>query len=156
MAGTTRLELATSAVTARIVGWIVGWKIRSGLCSNEAANSPLSLILLVADRFQPIPDTSVLLFLNGDVRHGRAWRSTMPVLLAGRYPDHVSRLNFFNGAAPSLHAAHTRGHNQRLAQGMRVPVRPRPRLKSHAAARDTRRFGRLKQRINADRAGEPL
>src|SRR6516225_9287198 len=123
MAGTTRLELATSAVTARIVGWIVGWKIRSGLCSNEAANSPLSLILLVADRFQPVPDTSVLLFLDGDVGHGRAWCRAVPVLLAGRYPDHVSRTDFLDRPAPALHAADARRHDQRLAQGMRVPVR---------------------------------
>ncbi len=45
------------------------------------------------------------------------------MLLVGRYPDRVSRTYVFNWAAPSLHAAYTHRHDQRLAQRMGVPIR---------------------------------
>ena len=104
-----------------IVGWVVGWKIDARSPTLKRQRRCLRLLLLVANRFQPVPNTSVLPFLNGDVRHGRAWRRTVPMLLAGRYPDHVSRTYVFDCAAPSLHAAYTRRHDQRVAQGMGVP-----------------------------------
>ncbi len=41
------------------------------------------LVLLVTDVLHPIDHLAVFLFLDGDVRHGRGWRSPVPVLLAG-------------------------------------------------------------------------
>jgi len=41
------------------------------------------LILVVADFFHPVDDVAVELFLNGDMRHARGRRGSMPVLLAG-------------------------------------------------------------------------
>jgi hypothetical protein len=35
-------------------------------------------VLFVADSFHPIDHFAVERFLNGDVRHGRRWRSAVP------------------------------------------------------------------------------
>jgi hypothetical protein len=51
--------------------------------------------LFVADLFHPVNRFAVELFLNGDVRHGRGWRGAVPMLLARREPDYVSRSDFF-------------------------------------------------------------
>ena len=40
-------------------------------------------IVLIADLLHPVDGLSVELFLNRDVRHGRCWRSAMPMLLTG-------------------------------------------------------------------------
>ena len=81
-------------------------------------------------------------------------RLSWHMLLVGRYPDHVSRTYVFNWAAPSLHAAYTRRHDQRLAQRMGVPIRRGSRLKRHAATCDTSWLGSLKWRIDPHRATE--
>ena len=60
-------------------------------------------VLVVADLFHPIDRLAVELFLNGNVRHGRGWRGAMPMLLARREPDHVTRPDFLDRAAPALH-----------------------------------------------------
>ena len=86
------------------------------------------------------------------MRHGRAWRRTVPMLLAGRYPDHVSRTYVFDWAVPSLPAAYTHRHDQRLG----VPIRRGPRLKRHAANCNTCWLGSLKHRIDPHRASELL
>ena len=108
------------------------------------------MLLLVVNRLQPVPNTSVLPFLNGDVRHGRAWRPIVAMLLAGRYPDDVSRTYVFDWAAPSLHAAYSRRHDQRLG----VPIRRGSRLKLYATSCNTCWLGSLKQRVNPYRASE--
>ena len=69
------------------------------------------LVLLVADLFHPVDNLAVEFFLNGDVGHGRGGRGPMPVLLAGREPDHVTRTDFLNRAAPSLRPAAARCHD---------------------------------------------
>ena len=74
------------------------------------------LILLVADLFHPIGGLAVELFLDGDVRHGRGWRSAVPMFLTRREPDHVTRADFFDRATPALHAAAAGRHDQGLAQ----------------------------------------
>jgi hypothetical protein len=76
------------------------------------------------------------------------------MLLAGRYPDDVSRTYVFDWAAPSLHAAYTRRHDQRLAQGIGVPIRRGSRLKRHAATCDTCWLESLKQLIDPHRDSE--
>src|SRR2546421_6160185 len=78
----------------------------------------------------------------------------MPMLQARRKPDHITGANFLDRSAFALNPAEARGDNQCLAEGMRVPGGTGARLERHAAAADTRRIGRLEQRVDADRAGE--
>ena len=47
-------------------------------------------VLLVADLLHPVDGLAVERFLDGDVRHRRGRRRAVPVLLAGREPDHVA------------------------------------------------------------------
>src|ERR1039457_2379919 len=89
--------------------------------SQVKSCSRSSLVLFIADLFHPVNRFAVELFLNGDVRHGRGWRSAVPMLLARREPDHVTRTNFFDRAAPALHASAASRHDQRLTQRMGVP-----------------------------------
>ena len=48
------------------------------------------------------------------------------------------------------------GDDQRLPERVRVPRRARARLERDARARHARRVWRLEQRVDADRAGEPV
>src|SRR5579864_3353924 len=104
-----------------------------------------TLILFVANVLHPVDNFSIELFLNGDVCHGRSWRGSMPVLLAGRKPDHITRADFFHRSAPALRAAAARRDDERLTERMRMPCGPRPWLKGHACALNKRRVGCLKQ-----------
>jgi len=62
----------------------------------------LVLILFVADLFHPVDNLAVGLFLNSDVRHGRSWCGTVPVFLAGREPDHITRPDLLDWSAFAL------------------------------------------------------
>src|SRR4029077_17158209 len=85
-------------------------------------------------------------------RRGRA----MPMLLTGRKPDHIARPNFLDRTALTLRPAEAGRDHQRLTEGMRMPGRARTRLERDACATNTRWFGWLEQRINANCAGEPI
>jgi len=61
------------------------------------------------------------MFDNGNVRHGRGGPGTVPVLFIGRASDRVSWPNFLDRAAPALHQAAARCHDQRLAERLDVP-----------------------------------
>src|SRR5438876_10468961 len=74
------------------------------------------LILFVADLFHPVGGLAVELFLNGDVRHGRSWRSAMPVFLSRRNPDHVSRTDFLDWTGPASYPTAASRHDHGLAQ----------------------------------------
>jgi hypothetical protein len=101
-------------------------------------------VLLIADLFQPVDYLAVLLFLNGDVRHGRGWRGAVPMFLARREPDHVTRVDFLNRSAPALCPAATGRDDERLAERVRVPRSPRAWLESYAGALNECRIRRLK------------
>jgi hypothetical protein len=60
------------------------------------------LILFVADLFHPVDNLTVELFLNGDVRHGRSWCGSVPVFLAEREPDHITRPDLLDRSAFAL------------------------------------------------------
>src|SRR5258708_17710744 len=92
------------------------------------------LILFVTDLFHPVDNFTFELFLNGDVRHGRGRRGSMPVLLTGRKPDHIAGADFLDRPAPMLCPAATGGHHQGLTEWMRMPRRPRARLERYAGA----------------------
>jgi len=87
---------------------------------------------------------AVLLLLNGDVRHASCRRRAMPVLLARREPDHVTRTDLLDRAAFALNPAAASRHDERLAERMRVPCSPRTRLKRNARALNKRGIGGLK------------
>src|ERR1019366_3555000 len=113
-------------------------------------------ILFVADFFHPVGRLAVKLLDNGNVRHGRCWRSTAPVLLSRRKPDHVTRPDFFDWTTPALHPAAPGRHNQGLAQRVGVPCRSSAGLEGDTGAENPRRRGRVEERVNSHRAGEIL
>ena len=57
--------------------------------------------------FQPVHRCAVEFFLDRDVGHGGARRGTVPVLLAGREPDHVTGVNLLGRSAHALHQTAT-------------------------------------------------
>jgi hypothetical protein len=122
--------------------------------SHADANS--NMILLVTDLFQPINRFAVQLFLNGDMRHGCGGQRAVPMLFSRRELDHVARPDLLNRAAPALRQTAARRHDERLAEQMRMPGRPRAGLKRDAGADRACRSDGLKQRVNAHRAGEPI
>ena len=113
-------------------------------------------VLFVADLFHPVDGLAVELFLNGDVRHGRGRRGTVPMLLARREPDHVTRPNFLDRASPALYQAATRRHDQGLAQRVGVPCGTGARLERDTGADRARWIVCLEQGVNAHGAGEIL
>jgi hypothetical protein len=128
-----------------------------GAEQNRASQSCLgSTVLFVADLFHPLDDFTFELFLNGDMRHGCAWRSAMPMLLAGRKPDHIAGPDFLDRATPTLRPPESGCDNQRLTEWMRMPGGAGTWLERDACATNTCRFGCLEQRINANCAGKPL
>ena len=125
----------------------------SGPLSISPATRP-SFVLLVGDFLHPVDSLPVELFHYCDVGHRRGRRCAVPVLDAGRTPDHVSGPDFLFGLAPALRPAASRGDNQRLPQRMRMPGGTRAGFERHQRAESTRRPGRLEQRVDPDGAGE--
>jgi hypothetical protein len=113
-------------------------------------------ILLLTYLFQPVDHLAVPLFLNGDVRHRCGCCGAMPVLLAGREPDHIAWPNLLDWTSPVLRPAAASRDDECLTKGMRVPCRPRARLESYARALNKRRIGCLKKRIDPNCTGEPI
>jgi hypothetical protein len=117
---------------------------------------PLFAVLLAADLFHPVDNLTVELFLNGNVRHGRGGRGAMPVLFAGREPDHITGPDLLDRSAVALGPAKAGRHNERLTERMRMPRGPGTRLERDAGALNQCRIRRLKKRIDPYRAREPL
>ena len=108
-----------------------GWGLRPcGVCLpplKVPVQGEQSLaVLFVAHVLQPIDDLAVELFLDGDMRHGRGRRGTVPMLLARREPNHVAGMDFLDRAALPLDPAATGRDDQGLPKRMRVPCRPAP------------------------------
>jgi len=101
-------------------------------------------VLFVADVLHPIYDLASKTFLNGDMRHRRRRRCAMPMLLAGRKPDHVAWPDFLNRAAPSLRPSDARRDDQCLTEWRRMPGSAGARLECDAGAGSTCWFGGLK------------
>jgi hypothetical protein len=115
-----------------------------------------ALILLVADLLHPVDDFAVELFLGCDVRHGRSRRSTMPMFLARRKPDHIAGPDFFDGATLALHSTATGSDNEGLAQRMGMPCSSGTRFKRDRRGSCPSRIVGLKQGIDTNRAGKPV
>jgi hypothetical protein len=114
------------------------------------------VVLLVGDVRHPLDQLAVERLLDGDVRHGRGWRGAVPVLLAGPEPDHVAGMDRFDWAAFPLDSPAAGRDDQGLAERVRVLGSPGAGLERHTGTGRARRVSCLKQRIDADRAGEPL
>src|SRR3954454_9436639 len=112
--------------------------------------------LLVAHMLQPIDHLAVEPLLDGDVRHRRRGRRPVPVLLARREPDHVARSYLLDRASLPLNPAAAGRDDERLTQGVGMPGRPAPGLEGDGVAGRTGSGLRLEQRVDADRAAEPL
>jgi hypothetical protein len=113
-------------------------------------------VLVLRDFFKPVDDFAAELFLNGDVGHSGGGRGAVPMLFAGREPDDVTGADFFNGSGLALGPAAASGDDERLTERMRVPRSSRAGFEGYAGALDPSRIGRLKERVNADRAREPI
>ena len=109
---------------------------------------------MVADLLQPFNVFAVQRFLHRGVRHRRGGRRAMPMLLARRKPDDVAGAYLLDRSAFALDPAEAGRDDQGLAERMGVPGGARTRLECHAGGADPRRFGRLKQRIEPNDAGE--
>src|ERR1700735_3659084 len=93
-------------------------------------------------------------FLPGDVHHHRGRPGAVPMLFAGRNPDHVAGADFAHLAAPGLHPAAAGHYTQRLAERMGVPMGAGPRLEAHQAGTDARWRRCLDDRILPNHTGE--
>ena len=117
----------------------------------------LMLILFVADPFHPVDDLAVELFLNSDVRHGRSGCGSVPVFLAGREPDHITRPDLLDWSAFAPGPTAACRDDEGLTERMRMPRSPRTRIESYASTLNKCRIRCLEQqRIDRYRASEPL
>src|SRR5216684_1128297 len=78
-------------------------------------------VLFVADLFHPVDVLAVERFRNRNMRHAGRRCRTMPVLLAGRKPNDVAGMDFFDRSALALRPAKTAGDDRRLTERMGVP-----------------------------------
>ena len=78
------------------------------------------------------------------------------MLLTRRKPDHVTGPNLLDRPAPALRAAAAGGHDQGLAERVRVPGGPGAGLERDSGTGYACRIGGLENRVDADSAGEPL
>jgi hypothetical protein len=115
----------------------------------------LTTVLFVGHLFHPIDHLAIEVFLNSDMCHRGGGRSPMPVLLAGRNPDHIARANFLHACPNSVSGCN---RPLRSASGRAdAYARQFARLARKSRSRlEQRRIGRLKKRINPHSASEPL
>jgi hypothetical protein len=119
------------------------------LMSGSFLDVTSGLVLLVADLFHPVNRFAVELLLNGDLRHGSGCCGAVAVLLTRLEPDHVTRPNFLDRAAPALHQPAAGRHDQGLAQRVGVPRCPSAGLEPDTGAERAGRGICRKQRVNA-------
>src|SRR3954470_17829667 len=138
--GTRRLSAAFSVAVMRMVP--AGFS-RSSL--NE---------LIVADLLHPVDALPVEGLRDCDVGHRGGGGRAVPVLLAGRNPDHVAGADLLLRAAVALGPAAAGRDDQRLAERMRMPGRAGAGLEGHDGAGDTRRGAALEGRVDPHGSGE--
>src|SRR5881396_856615 len=117
---------------------------------------PQVAVLLVGDFLHPVDDLAVELFLDGDVGHGGGRRGAMPMLLAWRARDNITRSNDLDRPAPALHIAAAGSDDQGLAQRVGVPCAAGAWLERYVGTARTRWCRRLEKRVDAYGAGEIL
>src|SRR5579859_1657457 len=117
--------------------------LRPGV-SDSALGGQRGAVLRVADLLHPIDGLAIERFHDANMRHRTIRRCTVPVLLSGRNPDHISLMNFFNGITPALYSPRAPSHNQDLAEWVRVPRGTCTGLECDESSRRTRWRSRLK------------
>jgi hypothetical protein len=90
------------------------------------------------------------------VRHCSRRRCAVPVLFTRREPDYVTWPDLLDRPTVALCPAAARRDDERLTEWVRMPCRPRTRLKCDAGSRNERRVRRLEQRIDSYCTREPL
>jgi len=80
----------------------------------------------------------------------------MPVPLAGREPNDVTRMNLFDRAAFALRPAAAGGHDEGLTQRVGMPGGSGAGFKSHTRSGGAGGSFGHEQRIDTNSAGEPL
>src|SRR5450756_1715577 len=118
--------------------------------------SASNAVLVVAHVLHPVDGLAIELLCNGNVRHTRRCRRTMPMFLTRREPHHISRSNLFHRPSLSLRPATPSRHNQSLPQWMRVPGSPSPRLEGDNRPSGTSRLRALERLIDPYRTREPV
>jgi hypothetical protein len=78
-------------------------------------------VLRIADLFHPIDGLAIQGFLNGDMRHRRRRRRSMPVFLTRRKPDHVAWIDFLDEATFALRPSAAGRNDNGLTEWMRMP-----------------------------------
>src|SRR5205085_6070608 len=114
-------------------------------------------VLLVADVVAPRDDAALIVgLLHGGVGHEPLRRGAVPVILARLEEDAIARADHLDLAATALAEADALGDPDRLAVRVRVPGGSRSRREVDAARGDPRRLRRRRDRVDEDRAGEPV
>src|SRR5580698_2308779 len=98
-----------------------------------ALASPRGLVLLVGHRLHPFDVLAVECLLHGDMDHDGIRACAVPMLFAGRNPDHVAGTNFTSFVAPHLNAAETGNHRESLAKRMGMPMGACAGFEAHRA-----------------------
>src|SRR2546428_106107 len=142
---------------------------RVGLfCAWDAAVLAVTLLLLLVSvvrsrcRNGPAQSTTPPFPLIGIIAIAMTLLNTLviffvwPGVLTRREPDHIARMDLFNGTAPALSPPKTRRDDQRLTEWMRMPGGACTRFERDARATNARRFRRLEQQVDANRAREPV
>src|SRR6266851_4923705 len=97
-------------------------------------------IFRIGHRLHPGRMISVQPFLHRDVDHSVGRRAAVPMLFTRRNPDDIAGFDFAYRPAFALDPADPGDHVQRLAEGVRMPIRPRARLKGYAVRDNTLRY----------------
>jgi hypothetical protein len=144
----------------RGMGFGLSSQLRKERGSDGALRSQPSLstsvILFVADLFQPIDHLTVKRFLNGNMCHCGCRRSAVPMLLVRRKPNHIAWPDFLDRAAATLRPAKTGRNDQRLTEWMCMPGGASTRPERDACTGHACRFGRLEQRVNSNPTRKPI
>jgi len=78
-------------------------------------------VFLVCDMFEPVDGLSAEPLLDGDVRHRGRWAGAVPMYLARREPDDITRPDCLNRPAFTLDEAGAGRHDQGLPERVGVP-----------------------------------
>jgi hypothetical protein len=99
------------------------WMVRKGGACSSWGGLVCGGVLPVGDGLQPRGAVAVLdSFEHRDVAHHAVHTRAVPVLLTGRRPDGVPGCEANDGAVAGHHQTGAVGAQQRLPQGVGVPV----------------------------------
>src|SRR5215208_5262740 len=133
------------------------YSLRPAGRSSSAADGWRGAVLLVADVLAPRDGTALVVdFLHRYVGHEAVRGGAVPVVLAGLEEHAVARADYLDRFAAALREADALGDVDGLAVGVGVPRGPRARGEVDAARLQVRGTRRRRDRIDVNRAGEPL